>query len=338
MANATRRIVVLAAPGSQILDVVGPAQIFVRAAEHHATRAPEAAPAYRVEVVSANSESVVSTNGGFRLVADNPLHRTTGAIDTLLVAGGSAVEADEVSAAAVDWVRQQARSVRRIGSVCTGALLLARAGVLDGRNATTHWKWCGHLARNYPTIQVDPYPIFVRDGHVYTSAGVTAGMDLALALVEEDFGARLALEVARDLVLYLRRPGSQAQFSAALAMQYTDRRPLRDLETWVLENLRKTLSVETLAARVAMSPRNLTRVFSRELDMSPAKFVERLRVEAARRRLEESEVSLDRVAGECGFRNAATLRSVFRRTLQTTPGEYRERFGRSARRRDGVRP
>jgi len=205
-------------------------------------------------------------------------------------------------------------------------MLLARAGLLDGRRATTHWNWCQTLIKRAPRADVDPNPIFVRDENIYTSAGVTAGMDLALALVEEDHGSRLALQVARNLVLYLRRPGGQSQFSAALSLQLTDRKPLRELEAWVLDNLHKPVTVPLLAHRVAMSPRNFARVFTKEMKTTPAKFVERLRVEAARRRLEESHNSMEMIAGECGFGNVNSMRNVFQRTLKIAPGQYRRHF------------
>lgn len=335
---ATRRVVLVAAPGSQILDVVGPFQIFTRAAELRAASGGRGGPIYSVEVATTSSRRAVVSNCGLQLLAHRPYWRVRGAIDTLLVTGGDAIERDQTGDGLVRWMRRRARTVRRLGSVCTGAMLLARAGLLDGRKVTTHWKWCATLARRYPRVQVDPDPIFIRDGHIYTSAGVTAGMDLALALVEEDFGARLALEVARELVLYLRRPGGQAQFSAALALQLSDRQPLRELEAWVLENLRQPLTVEVLAGRVAMSPRNFARVFAREMRLTPAKFVERLRLEAARRRLEESQAGLERIAAECGFGSAGAMREVFQRSLRTSPGAYRDRFASlpSARRRPRV--
>jgi transcriptional regulator GlxA family with amidase domain len=205
-------------------------------------------------------------------------------------------------------------------------MLLARAGLLDGRRATTHWNWCEVLIRRAPRAHVDPDPIFIRDENVYTSAGVTAGMDLALALVEEDHGSRLALKVARNLVLYLRRPGGQSQFSAALSLQLTDRKPLRELEAWVLDNLNKPLTVPLLAERVGMSPRNFARVFINEMKTTPGKFVERLRVEAARRRLEESQNSMEIIATECGFGNVNSMRNVFQRALKIPPGQYRRHF------------
>ena len=249
-----------------------------------------------------------------------------GKIDTLLVAGGDAIEQNEINSDAVRWLKRISPRIRRVGSVCTGAMLLARAGLLDGRRATTHWNWCQTLMKRAPRARVDSDPIFVRDENIYTSAGVTAGMDLALALVEEDYGSRLALQVARNLVLYLRRPGGQSQFSAALSLQLTDRKPLRELGTWVLGNLHKPLTVPLLAQRVAMSPRNFARVFTREMKTTPAKFVERLRVEAARRRLEESHNSMEMIAGECGFGNVNSMRNVFQRTLKIAPGQYRRHF------------
>ena len=325
-AVCTRGIAVLAAPGAELLDVVGPFQVFSSAAQLYAARRPAAEPIYRVEIVSCSRQLMITTNCGLRMQAHRSFHDTRGGIDTLLVAGGSAIEGDLTSAASVQWLQKLAAGTRRVGSVCTGALLLARAGLLDGRRAATHWNWCELLARRYPTVTVEPDPIFVRDGNVYTSAGVTAGMDLALALVEEDYGSSLALQVARHLVLYLRRPGGQSQFSAALSLQSADRHPLHELQSWVLENLDKPLTVETLAGRASMSPRNFARVFSREMHMTPAKFVERLRVETARRRLEETDRGLKEIAHECGFGSAAAMRGVFQRQVGTAPGQYRQHF------------
>jgi transcriptional regulator GlxA family with amidase domain len=322
----TRRVLLIAGPGTEILDLVGPLQVFARAAEMFSRQNPGAPPIYSVAVVSTSSRTAVTTNCGLRITAHQTFRQVRGKIDTLLVAGGSAIEKDEISPEMVQWLGKIAGRVRRIGSVCTGALLLGRAGMLDGRQATTHWNWCELLARKYPRTDVDPNPIFVRDENVYTSAGVTAGMDLALALVEEDHGSRLALQVARNLVLYLRRPGGQSQFSAALSLQLTDRKPLRELEAWVLDNLNKPLNVPMLAERVAMSPRNFARVFTKEMKTTPAKFVERLRVEAARRRLEESQNSMEAIAGECGFGNINSMRNVFQRTLRIAPGHYRRHF------------
>src|SRR5213595_2530887 len=322
----TRRIVFVAAPGTEIIDLVGPLQVFARAAEMFGKQNPGSPPIYSVEVISASSQRSLVTNCGLRITAHKTFREVRGKIDTLLIAGGNAIEQNEVNADAVRWLKKIAPRSRRVGSVCTGAMLLARAGLLDGRRATTHWNWCEVLIRRAPRTNVDPDPIFVRDENVYTSAGVTAGMDLALALVEEDHGSRLALQVARNLVLYLRRPGGQSQFSAALSLQLTDRKPLRELESWVLDNLNKPLNVPVLAERVAMSPRNFARVFTKEMKTTPAKFVEHLRVETARRRLEESRNSLETIAGECGFGNVNSMRNVFQRTLKIAPGQYRRHF------------
>ena len=322
----TRRVAFIAPPGTEVLDLVGPLQVFARATELFRDQNPGSLPIYSIEVISISSQTSVMTNCGLRITAHKTFREVRGEIDTLLISGGSAIENEEISIEVVRWLRKIAGRVRRIGSVCTGAMLLGQAGLLDGRQSTTHWNWCELLARKYPRTTVEPDPIFVRDGAVYTSAGVTAGMDLALALVEEDHGSHLALEVARNLVLYLRRPGGQSQFSAALSMQLTDRKPLRDLEAWVLDNLSKPLNVPMLAERVAMSPRNFARVFTQEMKTTPAKFVERLRVEAARRRLEESQNSMETIAGECGFGNVNSMRNVFQRALKIAPGHYRRHF------------
>jgi len=322
----TRRIVFVAGPGVEILDLVGPLQVFARASEMHSRGNPGSPPIYSVEVVTVCSRRLLVANCGLRITADKTFREVRGKIDTLLVAGGDAIEQNETKSEAVRWLKRISPRIRRIGSVCTGAMLLARAGLLDGRRATTHWNWCQTLIKHAPRADVDPHPIFIRDENVYTSAGVTAGMDLALALVEEDYGSRLALQVARNLVLYLRRPGGQSQFSTALSLQLTDRKPLRELEAWVLDNLQKPLTVPLLAEQVAMSPRNFARVFAKEMKTTPAKFVERLRVEAARRRLEESHNSMEMIADECGFGNVNSMRNVFQRTLKIAPGQYRRHF------------
>src|SRR6266702_4193053 len=322
----SRRIVFVAAPGTEIIDLVGPLQVFARAAEMFGKQNPGSSSIYSVEVITTSSHRSFVANCGLRITAHKTFRELRGQIDTLLIAGGNSIERDEINPDVVRWLRKMAGRIRRIGSVCTGAMLLARAGLLDGRRATTHWNWCHVLIKRAPRANIDPNPIFIRDENVYTSAGVTAGMDLALALVEEDYGSRLALQVARNLVLYLRRPGGQSQFSAALSLQLTDRKPLRELESWVLDNLNKPLNVPVLAQRVGMSPRNFARVFTKEMKTTPAKFVERLRVEAARRRLEESQNSMETIAGECGFGNVNSMRNVFQRALKIAPGQYRRHF------------
>ena len=322
----TRRIVLLASPGTQILDVVGPFQIFTRAAELFAAQHDRSARIYSVEVVSTSRDIRLITSCGLQIEAHQTLRTLRGDIDTLLVAGGGAIENEQTTEEVVRWTQDMAKKVRRLGSVCTGAMLLARAGLLDGRKATTHWKWCEHLANKYPDIQVDANAIFVRDGNVYTSAGVTAGMDLALALVEEDHDSQIALAVARELVLYLRRSGGQSQFSSVLSLQFTGRKTLRELGAWVLDNLHKPLNVELLAKHVGMSPRHFARSFTQEMRVTPAKFVERIRLETARRRLEESQSSMEQIAERCGFSSVNAMRAVFQRAIGVPPGQYRQRF------------
>jgi transcriptional regulator GlxA family with amidase domain len=245
------------------------------------------------------------------------------------------------NAAMLAWLRRQSVRVRRIASVCTGAFLLAEAGLLKGRRATTHWGACEELARDFPDTVVEPDTIFVRDGAIYTSAGVTSGMDLALALVEEDCGRDVALAVARELVMFLQRPGGQAQFSAQLAGQLAEHEPLRELQTHILEHPEEDLSIGALARRAAMSPRNFARVFTREVGRTPARFVASARVETARRLLEETREPLEQVASRSGLANPETLRRTFMRLVGIAPGQYRERFTRAttpARHGDGAMP
>ena len=322
----SRTIVFLAAPDSQILDVVGPFQIFVRAAELFVREFPARKAPYTVLLASTTQSNSVATNCGLVLTGTETFRSLRGPIDTLLVAGGSGVENAARDEQLLVWLRRAAQRVRRIGSICTGAFLLASAGLLDGKRATTHWKWAAELARNFKHITVDPDPIYIRDGNTYTTAGVTAGMDLALALVEEDLGSSIALNVAREMVLYLRRAGGQSQYSAALSLQASDRKQIEEIRSWALDHLDEALPVEKLAAKAGMSPRNFARVFLQDTGTTPARFVERLRVEAARRRLEESRDKLEKVAEDCGFGSIQSLRRSFVRVLHVPPHDYRNRF------------
>jgi len=312
-----RRIVIVAFPRVQPLDVVGPAEVF-------ATAAALVPGSYSVEVAAREAGPLPSTSVG--LVADRAFRACRGPIDTLMVAGGPGSRAAARDRDTIAWLRSAARRSRRIGSVCTGAFVLARAGLLDGRRATTHWASCDRLAERRPAVTVERDPIFVRDGNVYTSAGVTAGMDLALALVEEDLGRRTALEVARWLVLFVKRPGGQSQFSSQLAAQSADREPLRELQDWIAGNLDADLSVPALAARAHMSERNFARAFRRELGMTPAAYVEVARVEAARIALETTGAPVEAVARDAGFGTVETMRRAFHRRLGVGPSEYRARF------------
>jgi transcriptional regulator GlxA family with amidase domain len=324
--NRPRTIVFVAAPCTQILDVAGPFQIFVRAAELFVQDNPARKAPYNVVLVSTTHSRSITTNCGIALTGAATFRTLRGPIDTLLVAGGSGLENAVRDEELLLWLRKTAQRVRRIGSICTGAFLLASSGLLDGKRATTHWKWATELAHEYKRITVDPDPIYIRDGNTYTSAGITAGMDLALALVEEDLGSPMALKVARELVLYLRRAGGQSQFSTALSLQASDRKQIEEIRSWALDNLKQDLPVEKLAAKAGMSPRNFARVFVKDTGTTPARFVERLRVEAARRRLEESQDKLEKVANDCGFGSIQSLRRSFLRALRVPPNDYRHRF------------
>ncbi|HEY6936809.1 MAG TPA: GlxA family transcriptional regulator [Terriglobales bacterium] len=321
-----KTIVFLAAPGSQILDIAGPFQIFVRAGELLVREHPDQKPPYKVLLASTTRRKPVLTNCGLVLTGTETFRSLRYPVDTLLVAGGSGLENAGRDDKLLAWLRSAAQHVRRIGSICTGAFLLASAGLLDGKRVTTHWKWAAELASKCKQARVDPDPIYIRDGNTYTSAGITAGMDLALALVEEDLGSPLALKVAREMVLYLRRPGGQSQFSAAMSLQASDRRQIEELRSWAFDHLDEDLTVEKLAARAGMSPRHFARVFVQETGITPARFVERLRVEAARRRLEESRDKLEKIATDCGFGSLSSLRRSFLRVLHVPPADYRSRF------------
>jgi transcriptional regulator GlxA family with amidase domain len=314
----------VAFPGANAVDVIGPLEVFASASAL-ATRGSSRPPAYTTEVV-APVAGPVATQSGIAVVAQRALGAVRGGVDTLLVAGGLGTRTALDDRTLIGGIRRLAPRVRRLGSVCSGSFLLAEAGLLDGRRATTHWMWCDSLAQRYPRVRVDPDPIFVRDGDVWTSAGVTAGMDLALALVEDDLGRDIALHTARQMVLFLRRPGGQSQFSAQLATQAADRQPLRELQAWVVDHPEADCSVPALAQRVAMSPRNFARVFLRQIGLTPAQFVEKVRVEAARRRLEDSTDGVDAIAARCGFGTAETMRRTFLRHVRVAPSDYRTRF------------
>lgn len=319
---APKRIAILAYPGVQPLDVVGPAEVFSGA------DGIAGGGAYEIEVVAEKLEPIMTRTGGYGLMPLRTLAGCRGPIDTLIVAGGLGVGKAADDDKLVGWVRSAARRSRRVTSVCSGAFLLAAAGLLAGRTVTTHWSSCAELARRHPELEVDPNPIFIRDGDVWTSAGVSAGMDLALALVEEDLGREVALEVARWLVLFLKRPGGQAQFSSHITAQPADREPLRELQSWIADHLEADLRVEALAERAHMSPRNFARAFSRETGMTPAVYVEQLRVERARQCLEAGPEPVESIAARCGFGTPETMRRAFARRVGVAPAAYRARFAR----------
>jgi transcriptional regulator GlxA family with amidase domain len=319
--GAVRIIEVLAYPSVQLLDVTGPLQVFASANDLVAETG--ATPPYSLQVVAKGRHAVTASAG--LEIATRPLPRVGAALDTLIVAGGPGVEAASADSALVDWLRQRAQRARRIASVCTGAFLLAASHVLDGRRAATHWSVCADLARRFPAVRVESDPIFVRDGAVWTSAGVTAGIDLALALVEQDLGRTAALAVARYLVVFLKRPGGQAQFSAALSLQSAEDR-FGALHDWINKHLSDDISLPLLAGKAGMSERSFSRHYLEATGLTPARAVERLRVEEARRLLSESRLPVKRISQRCGFGSEETMRRSFLRVLAATPQDYRARF------------
>lgn len=310
-----RRIVFAAVPPIQVLDLTGPYEVFARCG------------GYSVELVTSERESIVTTSSGLSVAGARRYASVRGTVDTLLIPGGDGAEDLVCDTRFVAWVARMAGRVRRIGSICTGAFVLAEAGVLDGKRATTHWAWCDRLASMYPGTALDPDPIFIRDGAVYSSAGVTAGIDLALALVEEDHGRRRAREIARDLVLYLRRSGGQSQFSTFLHREQSAMPRIENLIAWIPDHLDQDLRVEALASRCAMSPRHFARTFAAETGTTPAQFVLQARVLAARSQIEDTDAVLKTVASSCGFRSLDSMRRAFLRVLSVTPAQYREGFG-----------
>jgi len=321
-----KRVIFLVYPDLQILDLTGPFEGFALA---NPLASSDGRNCYELEVVSVDGLPVRSSSG-LEVAPHVSIDASVGPIDTLVVVGGTGTVDAVRDERLVAWIRSAARRSRRVTSVCSGAFLLARAGLLDGRRATTHWDSCALLSESFPAVTVDPDSIFVRDGNVWTSAGVTTGMDLALALVEDDLGPDVARDVARWLVLFVQRPGGQAQFSAQLAAQRPQRSSLQDLEGWIADHLAQDLSVMTMAEQVGMSTRTFARVFREELRVTPAAYVEAVRVEAARRLLETTGRTVAEVARVCGFGTVETMHRVFKRTVRVTPGEYRRHFGAAA--------
>ena len=311
----------VAFPEVQLLDVTGPLQVFATANETIVKAG--GSPPYAIRIVARQARSVVASAG--IVLATDDLAPPGDPVDTLIIAGGPGVKAAAAEEELVSWVRARAQAARRTASVCTGAYLLAATGLLDGRSAATHWSFCDDFARSFPAVRVEGDPIFLRDGSVWTSAGVTSGIDLALALVEEDLGREVALAVARYLVVFLKRPGGQAQFSVALSMQ-SGEEPFGPLHAWIDANLSRDLSLSTLASQAGMSERSFSRRYLEATGLTPARAVDRLRVEAARRLLSDTNAPIKRIARQCGFGTEETMRRSFARLLSTSPQDYRARF------------
>ncbi len=317
------KIVILAPQGVQSLDVVGPAEVFWQAARRLGN-----ADAYQIQIMGISDEPIRGT-GALRFLPDRTIQDPDEPIDTLLVAGSDPYLPPQDPAVCA-WLIRRAPTCRRYGSICTGVFLLAQAGLLEGKQVTTHWECADKLRHDYPGLNIDSDQIFIRDGQLATAAGVSSGIDLALALVEEDHGRDIALIVARFMVVFLKRPGGQSQFSAHLTAQIADKGPIQSIADYILSDLRADLSVEALAGRANMSTRNFSRVFLRDIGVTPADFVEAARLDAARRLLQDSVMPLQRVADRCGFGDLHSLRRVFRRTLGVGPADYRATFQTSS--------
>lgn len=320
----TRRVALLVLPGIHLMTLAGPLDVFTRASLALTRSGKRHSPAYEVQLLTEDTTPLptgpgLSLNGGVRWSeAPQP-------IDTLLVLASAEVVRSRIDTELLTWIRARAQEVRRIGSVCAGAFVLAEAGVLDGRQATTHWQVADLLAQRYPRVAVDGDRIYTQDGNIWTSAGVSAGVDLALAMVEEDHGHALAREIARRMVLFMRRGAGQRQFSSQLAAQAADHQPIRDLIAWISEHLDADLSVPALARRVGMSDRNFSRVFTQQVGSTPARFVARLRTEAAKAKLAETDDKLETIAQNAGFGDGETLRRHLRTEPERLAVPYRAR-------------
>ncbi|MGN7792831.1 MULTISPECIES: GlxA family transcriptional regulator [Enterobacter] len=319
-----KKILIIVPDGGMLFEAAGIADILMQANRLH----PEglAHPCYRIIIATTQPHQVIHGQSGLNLLADYRLPELDPRepLDTIIITGRGMNEQE--STAVVDWLHLAAPHARRIASICGGAMLLAQTGLLDGRRATTHWRLLETLQTQYPAIHVEGGPLYIQDGPIWTSGGVSSGFDLTLALVEDDYGFTLAREVAQDMVMYLRRPGGQLQFSRYNLQQPGTSGPISDLQTWILENLTADLCVENLAHKAAMSPRNFTRVFTRETGASPARYVTEARLAAARQLLEQTSNPLERIAEQSGFGSSINLRRVFEKQLHLTPGEYRQRF------------
>jgi len=319
-----KTFLIIVPDGGMLFEAAGIADILMQANRLHSDEA--ASPRYQITLATTQLHQVIHGQSGLNLLADYRLPQLDPREprDTIMITGRGLSE--EEGDAVVDWLRLAAPHARRVVSICGGALLLAKAGLLDDRRATTHWRLLEEMQTRYPRVQVESGPLYVQDGPVWTSGGVSSGFDLTLALVEEDYGFTLARDVAQDMVMYLRRPGGQMQFSRFQLQNADTSGPMAGLQRWILDNLAGDLSVEKLAEQVAMSPRNFTRVFTRETGASPARYVAEARLAAARHRLEQTRDTLSRVAVDTGFGSSINLRRLFEKQLKLTPGEYRERF------------
>ena len=320
-----RSIGIVAFPGAEVLNITGPHEVFTFANMVLQKEGVSQEAVYPITVMAEKS-GPVSTLSGLQIIADQSFSQINKDYDTLLIPGGDP-EASLANTQVVELIKDMAPRVRRLASVCTGAFLLAESGLLDGCSATTHWNHCSEFAEKYPQVNLEPDRIFIKEGNILTSGGITSGIDLALAMVEEDWGQKLALAVAQFLVVYLKRPGGQSQFSSYLTREKSKHRGIRDLQSWILQNPEEDLRIDTLAARMTMSSRNFSRLFLSETSMTPAKYVEMVRIDAARNLLELTNFSIDTIADSSGFKDSENMRRAFLRQLNVNPRNYRKRFG-----------
>jgi transcriptional regulator GlxA family with amidase domain len=319
------KIGLLGPPEARVLDLAGPWEVFSRVNEVLAEQQPNRQPGYQLALATIDSSRSINCFGELNIKVAGNFRSLDSNLDTLLIGGGRATWELPKSEELLNWLRQVSARARRVAAIGSGAFFLAEAGLLQAKRVTTHWRWVSRLQRSYPSILVDPHPVFVRDGKFYTSAGVSVSIDLSLAMAEEDYGHEVATEVAKRLVIFVHRPGGQAQVSRALILQGSDHDRFRDLGVWISNHLDNDLTVETLAKRSAMSVRNFARRFRQSFGITPAEFVTRVRVEAAGRRLEESTLTMEQIAAECGFSSAELLRRACHRVLGYSPNRFRNR-------------
>ncbi|MDK1374309.1 MULTISPECIES: GlxA family transcriptional regulator [unclassified Sinorhizobium] len=317
---STHKIAIVAMQGVQLLDVIGPSDVFAEANRQSGQ------DYYSVEIVS-TAGSPLRGSSGLVLVPDRSIDDEPSLVDTLLVAGDPLIQERPISEALLRWVKETSARASRFGSVCSGAFVLGEAGLLNGRKATTHWSQAAEFSKRFPEVKLEPNRIFTKDGNVWTSAGVTAGIDLALAIVEKDLGLEIALKVARELVVFLKRPGGQTQFSTLLAGQIAQKTPIRSAQDFIADNLAADLTVAAIARRVGMSERNFSRQFKQEVGMTPADYVESMRLEAGRRLAEDTSIPLKKIATDIGFTDDVAFRRSFVRRFGTSPAAYRRSFG-----------
>ncbi|MCL1669857.1 GlxA family transcriptional regulator [Elizabethkingia ursingii] len=320
-----KHIVMVAMPGSLSIDLTGPSDVFNAA--NYTSELYHSDNGYKITYASAVHDLEVRMNNNMVIKCQKSIYDIDEPIDTLMIAGFSSDHDWKDNENLYQWINSKVSHIRRISSVCVGAFVLAEAGLLEGRKATTHWSSCHEFKASYPSVDIDVNAIFVKDGKIYTSAGASSGIDLALALVEEDFGRKVSLNVARALVLYLKRSGSQSQFSFLLKEQLSEKEPFRELQKWVIDNLEKDIRAGILADRFAMSERHFTRVFLAETGLTPAKYVEKLRIESAKGLLSETSFTLEKIAECCGFGSKESMSKSFKRTIKISPHQYRQYFG-----------